>query len=100
MAYTDQATLAADSAFRSRVQMALVTAARTVVQQAAGASDFGPDYQRKRKLAAGVLRAPASLVDMAAWTLASIPTMTATTTDAQLQGAVDVLLVNLAKIDG
>jgi hypothetical protein len=100
MAYTDQATTATDAAFRNRVQMALVTTARTVVQQTPGASDYGPSWARRRTLAAQILRAPASLVDMAAWALASVPALSAASTDAQLQAAVNTLLASLADIEG
>lgn len=98
MAYADQVTVASDPGFRSRVQIALVTAARNVVQQPPGPGDFGPSWTALRQLAVSVLRDPASLVDMASWALASIPTITTATSDADLQAAVNTLLRAIADI--
>lgn len=94
MTYTDQAALAINTTFRDRIKMSLVTAARIVVQ------DPTPDglqnaYHERRKFAIGILKDPNSLVESASWSLASVPSITAATSDAALQAAVNTFLLSL-----
>lgn len=96
MAYTDQVTVATDAGFQSRVEMALVTAARGVLQQAPDATTVGPKWQRRLALAIEIARNPSGLVVPMSWLLASIPGATTTVTDSVLQNYANTLLANIA----
>jgi hypothetical protein len=90
MAYTDQATLADDATFRSRVRVALATAAVQVAGEAkSGYSDV--QYGKRQALAYDVLKAAANglLLEAFIWTTVANPAITGASSDSDIQFTVN-----------
>lgn len=96
MAYADQATLAALPAFQSKIQMAIITAAVSVVQESPP-NGLQNEYLARRKFAIEILKNPSSLTVSASWALASFPSITMATLDGPLQTAVVTFLLSLVE---
>jgi hypothetical protein len=94
MSYATQAALAIDPNFRAVVTMAMVTAARGIRSEALGTALKDP-FVRRQAIALAILTTPNGMVDTAAWALASAPAITAASSDAVIQGAVNTLILNL-----
>lgn len=95
MTYATQAALATDATFRATVKMSLVTTARSLLSQVKPPDELATVTQKRRDLALKILSNPDSLIETATWALASVPTITGSSTDAQVQSAVNSLLTTL-----
>jgi hypothetical protein len=95
MSYATQAQLAVDPAFRGTVKIALVTAARALLAQQQGATELSSAVQKRKAVAMDILRDPDLMLDTAVWALASVPAITATTPDAAILSAVNLVLAGL-----
>jgi hypothetical protein len=98
MAFSDQVMLARDGVFRDRVRMAIVTAAKDVMGEAKAVAD--QVYGKRQALAFQVLRSSESWLDCFAWGVASNPTITGTSTDADIQFTVNSLINDMAGVTG
>lgn len=99
MALTDQATLAADTAFKSKVRTLLVAKALTVAAAGARASD--QTNEDELRLAKAVLQDPDTWGDRGAIAAASLMTGAITTwSAASLTGASDDAAIRAAVLQG
>lgn len=99
MAFTDQAALADDQAFRSKVRVALATAAVQVMGEAkADMSDT--TYGKRQALAFEVLRAAASgvLLEAFVWAVVANPAINAQASDSDIQFSVNASWGDLAGV--
>jgi len=70
VAYVDQAALASDAAFRSRIRVAMITAAIQIAAEAKGAQDTTV-YDKRQQLVRDVLPGGGvNLLDSFAWAVA------------------------------
>jgi hypothetical protein len=99
MAYTDQATLAADTVFRDRVRVALATAAVQVMgEDSATYSDS--EYGKRQSLAFEVLRAAASGMWLEAFVWATVQNaaVTGASLDSDIQFQVNAAWGDIAGV--
>jgi hypothetical protein len=99
LAYTDQATLASDSTFRSRVRVALATAAVQVMgEDAASYSDT--EYGKRQGLAYQVLQAAAGGMWLEAfvWAVVANAAVTGASQDSDIQFTVNASWDDLAGV--
>ena len=98
MAYTDQAVLAADATFRSRVRVAMITAAIQIAAEAKGAQD-STVYQKRQKLVAEVLPGGGTnLLDAFCWAVTQNAAIVAVSLDSDIQFQVNSVWNALAGI--
>ena len=93
MAFVDQITLAKDEAFRSRVRMAVMTAAVLVAGEAQNAMSTTA-YLKRQGLATKVLAAAGygehgEILDMFAWSVAQNSAISSGSTDSDIQFTVN-----------
>jgi hypothetical protein len=99
MAFTDQAALADDETFRTRVRVALATAAVQVMGEATdGHTDA--QYGKRQELAFDVLRAAAEgpLLEAFVWAVVANPAVTNASTDSDIQFTVNASWGDLAGV--
>lgn len=99
MAYTAQATLAADQAFRDKVRVALATAAVAVMGEAVGEySDT--EFGKRQALAHSVLTSAASGMWLEAfvWGTVANVAITSESLDSDIQFTVDALWGDMAGV--
>jgi hypothetical protein len=87
MTYATQAVLAVDAAFRDRVRVAIVTTGFDAMGENKGGRD-DTVFNKRQALAARVLSDSAEYLERFAWGLASIPAISAASTDNELLLAV------------
>ena len=98
MAYTDQATLAADATFRSRVRVAMITAGVQIAAEAKGAQD-STVYQKRQALVADVLPGGgAAMLDAFTWAVTSNAAIVTGSADGDIQFQVNSVWNALAGI--
>ena len=99
MAFTDQATLADDTTFRSKVRVALATAAVQVMGEAK-ASYSDVEYGKRQALAYEVLRAAASgiYLEMFVWAVVQNAAITGASTDQDIQFTVNSVWDDLSGV--
>jgi hypothetical protein len=99
MTYADQAALAIDTAFRARVRMAVVTAAKDVMGETQPGSDA--EYGKRQALAAHVLTDGGSAdLERFAWAVTSNAAVTSSSLDSDIQFTVNSLWDDLAGVTG
>ena len=98
MAYVDQAILANDTAFRSRVKVAIVTAALVIGGEAKGAQSESK-YRKRQGLAYSILVDPNSHLDRFSFSATADPLVIAASLDAVLQTRVESLWNDLAGVN-
>ncbi|GAA3957762.1 hypothetical protein GCM10023085_45340 [Actinomadura viridis] len=97
MAFADQAALAEDPAFRNRVRMAIVTAAKDIMGEAPdGMSDATAG--KRQALAYDVLTGSAMFVDRFTWAVAANPAVTGESPDDAIQFTVNSSWDDLAGV--
>ena len=99
MAYTDQATLAADAAFRDRVRVAAATAAVQVMGE--DQATYSDDHFGKRQaLAYEVLRAAASgaWLEAFVWATVQNAAITGSSLDSDIQFQVNAVWDDLSGV--
>lgn len=97
MAFTDQATLADDPAFRAKVRVATVTAAKDILGEAKGGfSDT--KFGKRQSLADQVITNSGSFVDRFAWAVAASPAISAGSSDSDIQFTVNSVWDDLAGV--
>ena len=84
MAYTDQAALAANSTFTSRVQVAMMTAALQIGAKAKGSNDT-IENKRQQLVARVVAGGGADLLTTFTWAVITNAAITATSLDSDIQ---------------
>lgn len=98
MAFTDQAALAADSTFGSRIRVAMMTAATQVASEAKGSMD-DEVYDKRQQLARQVLTsAGLNTLDMFVWAVVTNVAVTGSSTDSDLQFTVNSVWSGLAGV--
>lgn len=98
MAYTDQAALAADATFQSRVRVAMVTAAVQIAAEAKGGQDTTV-YDKRQALVARVLPdAGAGMLAAFCWATAENAGITGSSLDSDIQFQVNSVWNALAGI--
>jgi len=98
VAYIDQAALAADATFRSRVRMAVVTAAIQIAAEAKASQDTTV-YDKRQQLVAEVLpNGGTDLLEAFSWAVAQNAAITASSLDSDVQFQVNSVWNALAGI--
>jgi hypothetical protein len=99
VAYTDQATLASDATFRSRVRVALATAAVQVMGEAKG-SFSDTQFGKRQALSYQVLQAAASgaLLEAFVWAVVANVAITSASSDSDIQFTVNASWDDLAGV--
>ena len=99
MAFTDQATLAENTVFRTKVRVALATAAKDVMGEAK-ASMSDTEFGKRQALAFEVLRAAASGMYLEAfvWAVVANPVITDQSPDDAIQFTVNSSWGDLAGV--
>lgn len=97
MTYLDQATMAVNAGFRSRVKVAVVAAARAVrLQEQDPQTVSDQEYEDRQRAAITILLDPELRVETAVWALAADLTVAVDISDASLQTKVNAILLNLS----
>lgn len=98
MAYTDQATLADDATFRSRVRVAVATAAVQVMGEAKNTSDT--TFGKRQALAYEVLRSAAAgtLLEAFVWATVANVAISGGSSDSDIQFTVNSAWDDLAGV--
>lgn len=96
MAYVDQYDFATTGDFLKRVQVAMAVSSRSVFTGPKDPSDNV--YGKRTALALRILHTPNVELDAFRWALAADATVTAATTDAQLQTKVDAIFSAIAGV--
>lgn len=99
MAYVDQAALAADVTFRSRVRVAMTTAGVQIAAEAKGAQDANV-YGKRQMLAHEVLLGSGgNYLDAFAWAVTQNAAITAASLDSDIQFQVNAVWNALALVE-
>jgi hypothetical protein len=98
VAFTDQAALAADTAFQGRVRVALETAAEQIAAEAKGGMD-DVVYGKRQALASAVLTSAAQdLLPAFVWAVTANPAISGGSTDSDIQFTVNSVWNGIAQI--
>lgn len=98
MAYTDQAALAADATFRSRVRMAMTVAAVQIAAEAQGSQDAGIYGKRQALANAVLLGSGGNYLEAFAWAVAENAAITSGSLDSDIQFQVNSVWNALAGV--
>ena len=101
MAYTDQAALAQDTVFRSKVRIAMVTAAVLIGGEAQAGMDTTV-YGKRQQLAAAVLLSAGggNWLDAFAWAIAQNAAVTGSSVDSDIQFTCNAVWNDIAAVSG
>lgn len=100
MGYLDQAALAQDNDFRTRMQIGMIKVALEVVGEArpGEANGFYAYYNKRHELGTGVLTNPGAFVDRFAWATVTNSVITAASIDGDLEYMVVTIWDDLAGV--
>jgi hypothetical protein len=96
MAYVDQANLAQDPLFLSRIKIAISTLAQNVAGEAKPAGISDQAHGKRQAWAYEAIRQLDRWVEVIAWMVVANPAITTASTDAQLQSAVNTVAPDAA----
>lgn len=97
MAYTDQATLANNSTFISRVQVAMMTAAIQIGAESEG-SDATVENKRQQLVAKVVVGGGVNTITMFVWAVVTNAVITSSSLDSDIQFQVNSVWNTLAGV--
>lgn len=92
MNFLDMATLATDSELRTRINVALVIAAKAIAAE-------GTDRSARRILAHNILDQPMAYLDRFTWAIVTNPAITAESSDSDIQYTVNSVWNSIAGDD-
>jgi hypothetical protein len=97
VSYATQAALATDEAFRLRVRVSIVTAAKDVMGEAKGVMT-DTVFNKRQELAHQVINNSAGYLDRFSWAVISNAAITGASTDSDIQFTVNSLWGDLAGV--
>lgn len=101
MAYLEQAALAVDPEFRTRIQVTMLKVALDIVGEArpGEVNGFYAYYNRRHELGVGILNNPTAYVDRFAWAAVTNTVINANSPDMDLEFVVVTIFDDMAGVN-